>query len=527
MSLTKAEFHFRVYYLSLCLLVISLPTSRFMITVSLILLGANWVAEENLREKFRLFWNNRPALAFSFIYVVHLIGLFWTRDLNFALPSDLLHKLPTLFMPLILVSSPLLNAKKIRSLLFLFAAAVMTSALTGWIMSVTRVINDFRETSPFISNIYFSMMVIIAAFYLPELIKQTFNNRIITFAGWFISALLILFLLYSRSLSGIASLAAVSVFALIRIIIYHNNLVIKVLSVIFLITIIGTGLYVVNSIYELTHKEIPSDFGSLDTHSIYGTPYNHDTLNIQRENGHLVYLHIAEKELEEAWNERSKLNFYEKDKLNHELRYTLYRYMASKGLRKDREGLNSLTGKDIQAVERGVTNYKYLEWPGIYIRLHQMMTGLFVYHKTGYINPGWSTLTERMELWKASMVAFKEYPVFGWGTGSIMQAMDYGKQKNNSALIGRDMKPHNQYFYTLLSVGVVGLACILLLFSYFAIKSGVYRFFYFWIMIIVFGIHFIGNNSIESQLGQNLFVFFALYYGYFYPKIYAEGNFIN
>lgn len=520
----KEEFHFQVYYLSLCMLVISMPTSRFMITISLILLGMNWMAGGNFREKFRLFWKNKPALAFSSIYFIHVIGIFWTRDFNFALQNDLLHKLPTLFMPLIFVTSPLPDSKRIRLLLFLFIASVVTASLIGWILSMTREFNDFREISPFIPNIYFSMMLIIAAFHLPALIRQISENRLWILIGWIVSAWLVFFLFYSRSLSGIASLTGVLSFSVVLFMVQHKNTFFKAITGVLFLAFIALGIWMLTDMYNKTHAEIKTNFNSLETHTLHGYPYSHDTLNILRENGHLVYLYIAEGELEESWNQRSDLNFQEKDKLNHELKYTLYRYMASKGLRKDRKGMDSFTENDIKSVEQGVTNFHYLEWPGFYVRLHQMMSGLYVYRKTGYAIPTWSTLTERIDLWRASIVAFGKYPVFGWGTGSITQAMEYGKQKNKSALIGRNMKPHSQYFYTLLSMGLFGLVSSFLLFSYFVMKSGVYKFFYFWILILVFGINFIGNNSIESQLGQNLFVFFALYYSYFYPQIKIKQN---
>ncbi|MCK7538609.1 MAG: hypothetical protein MZV63_50445 [Marinilabiliales bacterium] len=39
---------------------------------------------------------------------------------------------------------------------------------------------------------------------------------------------------------------------------------------------------------------------------VKGNHYLHDTLNIIRENGNLVYLYIADEELREAWNEEEQ-----------------------------------------------------------------------------------------------------------------------------------------------------------------------------------------------------------------------------
>jgi len=46
------------------------------------------------------------------------------------------------------------------------------------------------------------------------------------------------------------------------------------------------------------------------------------------------------------------------------------------------------------------------------------------------------------------------------------------------------------------------------------------------LFLIVFLVNFTGNNSLESQPGQDLFVFFSLLYGYFYPLLKEKPGFI-
>ncbi|MCK7538211.1 MAG: hypothetical protein MZV63_48295 [Marinilabiliales bacterium] len=48
----------------------------------------------------------------------------------------------------------------------------------------------------------------------------------------------------------------------------------------------------------------------------------------------------------------------------------------------------------------------------------------------------------------------------------------------------------------------------------------------FILFLIVFLVNFAGNNSLESQPGQDLFVFLSLFYGYFYPQLKKEPGFI-
>ena len=193
--------------------------------------------------------------------------------------------------------------------------------------------------------------------------------------------------------------------------------------------------------------------------------------------------------------------------------------MSSKGLMKDEEGLMALADEDIRAIERSVTNHLYLDWSGMYIRLHQMMMGVYIYRETS--NPTWSTLTERIDLWRASYHAFIKYPLLGWGTGSILDAMDYGLRKNNSVLVGLNMMPHNQYIFILLTLGLLGLAVYFAIYTYAIIKTRAYRHFIFNVFIIICAVTYLGNNSLEKQVGQSFFVFFFLFYLFIFPNIHS------
>jgi len=526
MNFTRKEFHLQVFYLSLCLLVISLPSSRSMISISLILLAVNWLAEGNYNEKFIKIRSNKPVLAFSGIYFVHLVGLLWTKDMVFALENDLLHKLPTLFLPWIFITTPIPDARKTRLLLFLFIASVLSVSIIGTVIRIYNPLIDFREISPFIPNHYFSLMLILAAFQLPLLIRQISKNRILLVVGSLVAIWFIYFILFSRTLSGMAVFSGLLIFCLGLFIFVYKNFYWRISALFFSGIFILAAIWLLDYMYDKSSLEVETDFGSLVEFTSSGNPYNHDTLNLLRENGHLVYLYISDAELESAWNERSDMDYQGMDKGNHYLKHTLYRYMASRGQKKDREGLNTLTDKEISAIENGITNYYYLEWPGFFIRLHQTMKGLYMYRKTNYKNPDWSTLTARMDYWKASFEAFKKYPLFGWGTGSIMQAMDYGNEIINSAMTSRNMKPHNQYFYTLLSVGLSGFLIIMAFFIYFVFKTGVYRSFIFNMLLVSCCLHFFGNHTLESQLGQNFFVLFTLIYAYFYPQLNVKKEFV-
>jgi hypothetical protein len=78
----------------------------------------------------------------------------------------------------------------------------------------------------------------------------------------------------------------------------------------------------------------------------------------------------------------------------------------------------------------------------------------------------------------------------------------------------------------LLTLGLTGLIIIVVLYVYFLVNKKARESFMFILFLIVFLVDFIGNNSFESQPGQDLFVFFSLFYAYFYPVLKKEPGFI-
>jgi hypothetical protein len=51
-DIKRKSFHNTVYFVSLSLIAISLPSSRYLLTVSEILLAVNWLAEADFRARF-------------------------------------------------------------------------------------------------------------------------------------------------------------------------------------------------------------------------------------------------------------------------------------------------------------------------------------------------------------------------------------------------------------------------------------------------------------------------------------------
>ncbi|MFO8065943.1 MAG: O-antigen ligase family protein [Bacteroidales bacterium] len=512
----RQQFHSMVYFVGLCLLAASLPTSIFMVSFSQLFLGGNWILEGRYKTKLKRFFNNKIALVFILIYAIHIIGLLWTDDLNYALGSDLKHKLPTLTLTFIIISSPQLSLKQVRIILFLFIAAVLAVSFISFFNYLINDISNPRKILLFSYHLYFNQMLVLSMFMLPYLTMKITKKRIWLAVSLVLSLWMLYFLVLTRALSALVSLSGVIVFLAFWLIFKHKNIIVKITTALLLIGSAVAITLVVSYINSLETKKTEIDFSKLDTHSKEGTAYTHITEEKLRENGNPAYIYIAEKELREAWNKRSKIDYDSTDGRGNDIRFTLFRFMASKGLRKDKEHLGKLSDEDIQAIEKGKTNYLYTKWPGIFERIHQTVRGVHMYMETK--NPHWSTLTQRIDLWRASWVAFKKYPLFGWGTGDIYTAVEYGLQKNDSVLQGENMKPHNQYLVFLLTLGIVGLVLFLVFYFYTVIKSGGYKFFPFKVFMVAFFVDMLGNNPIDAQLGQTMFVLFTVIFCFVYPK---------
>ena len=116
-------YHPQVYVAALAMAVLGMPLSKVLISISMILLFANWLVEGGLKEKMNLFFSNKIAVAVASLYLLHLIGLLWTTNFTYAL-KDLKTKLPLLLLPLILSSTPVLSEKNFRTVLHIFLFAL-------------------------------------------------------------------------------------------------------------------------------------------------------------------------------------------------------------------------------------------------------------------------------------------------------------------------------------------------------------------------------------------------------------------
>ena len=73
------------------------------------------------------------------------------------------------------------------------------------------------------------------------------------------------------------------------------------------------------------------------------------------------------------WNKISNLDYDGRDKMGNKIKYTIIRYLTSKGLRKDSAGIAKLTTEDIHLIEEGKANYIYGRKIAIYPKLYEVI----------------------------------------------------------------------------------------------------------------------------------------------------------
>ena len=122
------------------------------------------------------------------------------------------------------------------------------------------------------------------------------------------------------------------------------------------ILLIGTFV-VVHQIKPLLKVE-PVDFNTLEKKTVQGNDYWHDTVFNPVEDGRYVGLYYCRQELQEAWPRRSELPLDGTTTNGEDLEATLARYLTSKDLRKDAQGVMALTDEVILPLETRFYNLR-------------------------------------------------------------------------------------------------------------------------------------------------------------------------
>jgi hypothetical protein len=506
-ALFPEKYHRYIYIFALILLVIGLPMSKFLMSLSQIILACNWLLEGNIKNKFIAFWKNKTALIVSSLLLLHFIGLTYTSDFAYAF-KDIRIKAPLFILPLIIATSPPVSRKLFDIILQLFVVAVIVGTIYSSLILIDVIhkpIIDIRDISRFISHIRFALLICVAIFISLYFI---FNASVIfkKVVGAAVTLWLVCFLVIMESLTGLAALS-ITVFILMVYAISKSELkLLKYGTLILLCSSILLFIYYINSIANENKQKEFVGVQKLDSLTSHGNLYEFDLKSKVTENGNLLWMYYSTAELQEAWDKRSTQKSTSKDLNGNTIYFTLIRFLTSKGLRKDGDGVMALTDSEIKAIERGVTNVNYQTISSLRGRIYETLWEIDLYRKTGDANG--HSLTQRFEYWRTSLSIIKHNLFFGVGTGDVLLAFEQEYIKKNSLLSTEwRLRSHNQYLSITVAFGIIGLAWFLITLIYPLLNPN-NRFDYLYItFFIIVIISFFTEDTLETQAGVTFYAF--------------------
>ena len=480
------------------------------------LLAINFFAEGGIREKAIRVWKYKPIILFVGLFALHILGLLWSTDSEYAL-RDIQIKIPLFALPIILGASKKLSVKQFEWVLLFFIATSLTSSLIGSVIYFifSNPGDDYRLMSPFMSHIRLSLMLGVAIFSSLYLAFRT--SLWPQYKSWFIgiAVWLFIFMFMLRAMSGIVAVIAAS-FIMLWLISSTSNWRFARLGKwsVILITFISIGyLYTqISSFYNIETLTLQT----ADPKSKSGEEYHFD-LNLKMvENGRYTYSYIAKNELRTEWNKVSKLDFEGQDLKDQNLQSTLIRYMTSKNLRKDKEGVQALTHQDIWAIENGIANERFLSGKSLNTMVYRYIWEVHNYLQ-GF-NPQGNSLAQRFLFWKNGFKILKENWLYGVGTGDVQ--IEFNNQYNKMPYVIIDkyrLRAHNQYLTIAITFGVFGLVYFLItLTSAFWVLPNSKSYLFIGTFIILM-VSMLDEDTLETQFGVTFAVFFYFLFLFHQP----------
>ena len=502
------QYHFVLYYIGLCCVAAGLPLSQYLMGFSQFWLVINWLWEADYQRKWRQFITNKAALIVCSIILLHLLGLFYTKDLHFAI-IDIKKKLPLFILPFIIATSAPLPKKYLDGLLGLFVLSVFVGTMTGLGVMLGWLnfrFDDMRFLSVFVAHIRFSLMLCIAIFILLYFLHQAkqnyFSVLFIVLIVWFVFFLFVL-----KSLSGVLALLATGFILTLYYFLNRKNTAIKILGLAIILLLTGGMLfYLKKQVNDFYYKK-PVDIASLEMKTEKGNFYEHDLNSKETENGNYTHHYVCWKELEASWKQRSKIDFNGKGLKGNELKFTLIRFLTSKGLRKDAAGLAALSDEEIALIEKGVANVSYNKPFSLEPRIKIVIWELDHYLKGG--DPSGHSILQRLEYWKIASSIIKQKFWFGVGTGDTALEFEEAYEKSDTKLAEKYWyRSHNQYLSFMVAFGIIGLLWFLIILFYPMLRLGMWNDFLYSTFFITATTSMMTDDTLETQAGVMFFAFF-------------------
>lgn len=495
--------HYYLHLLGLTGVAAGLPLNKVVLSISTLFLLLNILLSGDFTNKFNLIKSNRIFLLILAFFSLHFVGLLWSDDLGYGL-HDIWKKIPLLIIPLSCVVFPFNRSEHRDYLLLVFVASTLITSLINF-LSYQQVFGEkeyigFREMSLFGSHVRYALFIVMSfgiSYYF--ILKKYLWPLFMVLGAWFV-----FYTAYSQVIAGITSFVIV----IASLSFYHFYPKRKIILGAVSVFILGAGFWLIFWLFQpVDQHSIQLD--SLEKYTKEGNQYTHDLSLISPESNKPIGLYTCDKELRREWNKISDLDFDGKDKKGQPLHQTLRRYLSSKDLRKDAEGMAQLKPVDIRKIEHGCASH-YCQ--GIPARLYGLK-----YQILNEQNPNGHSFLQRLEYWKAGVNILSDNILIGVGTGDVQKEFDKYYDKTHSPLNEQNrLRSHNMYITVFLTFGIIGIILFLWLHTSFLRMHVAERNLVAILFIAIALTSYLTEDTLETQFGITFFAFFLGIY--IYPK---------
>lgn len=507
----RAELAHFLLILGLITTAIGLPLSPALMSIGQMVVLASWFISGNYKESLQRLLKHTPSLLLMGIFIAHVVGMANTSNLHAGL-DDLRIKLPLLILPFVMGSIKPISNKEFHLIVRFFLAAVFIGVCYSLYIYVTQynTLNDIREISKIISHIRFSLEVVLCiAYCILYSIKPNINKNTWTRVLFLIVALLFIsYIVILQSFTGFLALGLMGLLLVLNSNFWNKKTVLLTLLVAGLIT--GKLSWDIYKAFQT--QKLKENIASLPKTNINGNVYEPLKNSNMQENGYRIYATLSNIELETNWPKYSKRHIDSLDKKHNPIKFTLIRYLSSKGLTKDSLGLSKLNQQDIINIEKGDANYLLLRLNPFAKRVHEFAWEL---SNKEYLDINGLSLLLKLELWKAGWNIFKNNWLIGVGTGDIEAEYQNYYTKTNSPLNAEWRKiAHCQYLSYGIYLGLIGGLFCIIAFVLAFIKSKKLHYFLPLVFFSIISLSMFTEDTLNTQAGVTLFAFFsALFFG--------------
>ncbi|MDA9312367.1 O-antigen ligase family protein [Vicingaceae bacterium] len=499
--------HRHLYLLGLATILCGLGWSNILMSIGQFIIIGNWIIEFDFKLKLAKLKTTPLIWIVLGLFLIHIAGLLWTTDFKYA-SKDITTKLPLLAFPIIIGTTKKLRIVEWKLLLGVYVTTlfILTIASLGKYFDLWGAeVHDKRELSIYISHIRYGLNLAFASILLlwyNPLPERVLN---VLLAIWFALSI-VLFQLFT----GLIILAAI-IFTLSiikRKAIFKSSRFIG-LYLTFCILITAFLSYQVMAVYKSFNSTITLNYDQEDMSrlkTLNGEFYRHEGSDKRLENGVYTRRYIARIEIKKEWEKASSLPFKNEKGVDNIIAQRLYRYMSSKGLKKDSAGFATLSKDEIAAIENGTANHYYFTHNSLQNRMHKIFYEIREFRRTG--NASGYSIAMRLVYWETGLSIFYKNLAFGVGTGDIKGAYKEEYELSDSKLdpIYRN-RAHNQYITFLACFGIIGFLIIHLSIYYpmFRLRSNPILGMTFMLLI---SLSFLTEDTLETQAGVTLYAFF-------------------